>query len=141
MTDWSNVKVESNEPPAPPPPSIVGRLVTVIVFLALLLVGGVFLNVVLLGTRVRERSVKQCDGPGCVLRLKQKHDECYRGNIGFVVPASTQAFQTPVDANELGFVVVDYEGYKACADLNKPKTLADAEPAEPTADGTDSGAK
>ena len=116
-TDWSNVKVPEPEPPTKPP-SIIARLAFAVVAIAALAAGVVFLTVVMLGNRVRERTIAACNGPSCVLEVRGAHDDCYMSSVTIRPPASAQDFQTGPDSDVFGFASVEYAAYVGCTGVS-----------------------
>jgi len=114
QTDWSNVKVAEPEPP-PKPASVASKLALAAFVTAAFLAGAVFLTVVMLGNRIRERTIDACNGPSCVLEVRSAHDDCYMDAMTISAPTGPADFQTPPSSDVFGFARVDYAAYLTCA--------------------------
>ena len=119
--NWDNVQVPKpeDEEEEPKGPSILSTLFVILIVIAAIIGGAAFLNVTLMGTRLKERAIADCDGPACVLEVRTTHDDCFSDRMVFGMPESVEAFQTPKTSDRLGFVTVSYDDYAVCAGVKE----------------------
>lgn len=121
--NWNNVDgpEPDDEQPDEEQSSLVVTIFFVLIAIAALVGAAAFLNVTLLGTRIKQRAIADCDGPACILEVRTTHDDCFSDRMVFGMPGSMQDFQTPASANNLAFITVDYDDYAICAGVREEK--------------------
>lgn len=125
--NWDSVNAPSGGKEPEHKGSPLGTVAFIVFVLVLLIVGGGYVNVVMLGERVRDIVTNDCPDPTCAVDVQTRHDDCYSASVSYGVP-SLADFQTPPTSPKLGIGTVDLTAYRQCVFPAQPKTLADEKP-------------
>lgn len=124
--NWDNVNVDKGGDDEEKGGGVIGTLVFVVLMVLGLIGGGAYLNMVMLGERVRDIALEGCsEDATCVIEVRGAHADCFDANVTYAAPSSAADFQTPATSPKLGLGTVNLEGYRACVLPKKKKTLAD----------------
>lgn len=126
--NWDGVKVPQPEDDEPKGSGWLGTVAFVLLLIVGVIVGGAYLNTVMLGERVRAIAVDRCAVPTCIVDVRLAHPDCYSANVVYAAPTGIADFQTSDDVPRLGIGTVDLDAYIRCVIPAKPATLADESP-------------